>query len=372
MNNDSLFEVPLRPEWAARLLSWYRANRRDLPWRVQPDPYRIWISEIMGQQTRMNVLVPYFERFVERLPTLSDLARVDDDTLFKLWEGLGYYRRAANMKKAAAIVIERYGGILPADPDVLMTLPGIGPYTAGAIVSIAFGRPAPAVDGNVRRVVARLFGIEGASADAAVHARVAAIVRAHIPADAAGDFTQALMELGALVCLPNGLPKCSSCPGAEDCIALARGWIGAIPAKAAEKARRVERMTVFVIRSTGGFLLAKRPETGLLAGLWGLPSASGHLDEAAVRRWAEEVPVDVAAAVRLASRTHVFTHVVWDMDAWLLEAGEAVPESAGTCFTLEEIIRSKSVPTAFRPFLAEAAELRSSDSPRRDPTSDLE
>ncbi|MCK7492300.1 MAG: hypothetical protein MZW92_12390 [Comamonadaceae bacterium] len=197
MNDGMPKTTPFHPDWSDALLSWYRANRRDLPWRTQPDPYRILVSEIMGQQTRMNVLVPYFERFVKRLPTIADLAQVDDDVLFKLWEGLGYHRRAANLKKAAILVMERYGGIIPATRDELLTLPGIGAYTAGAILSIAHNVFEPAIDGNVRRVIARQFGVEPDPASSEGALLVEVIVRGHAPADASADYTQALMEPSA-------------------------------------------------------------------------------------------------------------------------------------------------------------------------------
>jgi A/G-specific adenine glycosylase len=304
----------------------------------------------MLQQTRIDVVIPYFKRFLERLPDVFALAMADDEVLLKLWEGLGYYRRALRMKEAARIIIDRYGGQIPDDPVALAGLPGVGPYAAGAIAAIAFGHPEPAVDGNVVRVVARLFGVAGEAGDPSLRRQVTDIVRAGIPANAAGDFAQALMELGALVCIPNGTPHCSACPVADVCAARRDNRIPEIPSRPVRKRRPVERMTVFVIRTEDGVVLERRAAEGILAGMWGLPTSKDTFDVPGAEAWLSRRGVRVVALRPLVSRAHVFTHVVWDMDAWLVDAA-SVPEDVGTVFTLAEIEREASVPTAFRPYL---------------------
>ena len=226
------------------LLAWYQANARRLPWRENPTPYRVWVSEMMLQQTRVAAAIPYYLRFLEALPTLEDLAACPRERLMKLWQGLGYYSRAANLQKAAQLVVERYGGRLPADAGALRALPGVGDYTAGAVASIAFGLPCPAVDGNVLRVLARLtanrqdIALPGTKKDCA-----AALVQI-IPRDCPGDFNQALMDLGATVCLPNGQPLCAQCPLRGLCRARALGLQAELPLREKRTARRLEALTV--------------------------------------------------------------------------------------------------------------------------------
>ena len=224
------------PALAEKLLPWFEVNRRVLPFRQDPTPYHIWISEIMLQQTRMTAAVPYYQRFVAELPDPAALAACDPDRLRKLWQGLGYYSRAANLQKAAKILCEQYGGALPASFDELRALPGIGDYTAGAIASIGFGLPVPAVDGNVLRVFARLYNDDSDVTLPETKRLFTARVVQQLPADRPGDFNQALMELGALVCLPNGAPQCDSCPVASLCLGMAAGRAEQLPVKPAKKA----------------------------------------------------------------------------------------------------------------------------------------
>ena len=248
------------------LLNWFYANHRILPFRSDPTPYHVWLSEIMLQQTRVSAALPYYERFLAALPDIPALAACEEEKLHKLWEGLGYYSRVRNLQKAAKIVCEQYGGELPADYDALRALPGIGDYTAGAIASISFGLPVPAVDGNVLRVFSRLYNDDGLITDPKVKRAFTARVMEHQPPAAPGDYNQALMELGALVCVPNGAPLCEQCPLAHLCQARAAGTALSLPRKAAPKARRIEPVTLAVVRSPAGVLLQQRPEKGLLAG----------------------------------------------------------------------------------------------------------
>ena len=250
------------------LLNWFYENQRVLPFRTDPSPYHVWLSEIMLQQTRVSAALPYYERFLAALPDIPALAACEEEKLNKLWEGLGYYSRVRNLQKAARIVCEQYGGELPADYDAIRALPGIGDYTAGAICSISFGIPVPAVDGNVLRVFSRLYNDPGVITDPAVKKAFTARVMEHQPPAAPGDYNQALMELGALICVPNGAPLCEQCPLARLCQARAAGTALSLPQKAAPKARKLEDLTVALVESPAGFLIQQRPEKGLLAGLW--------------------------------------------------------------------------------------------------------
>ena len=248
------------------LLEWFYQNRRILPFREDPTPYHVWLSEIMLQQTRVSAALPYYERFLAALPDIPALAACEEEKLHKLWEGLGYYSRVRNLQKAAKIVCAQYGGQLPADYDALRALPGIGDYTAGAIASISFGIPVPAVDGNVLRVFSRLYNDPGVITEPAVKKAFTARVMEHQPPEKAGDYNQALMELGALVCVPNGAPLCEQCPLAHLCAARAAGTAPELPQKAKPKPRRIQPVTLALLESPEGFLLQQRPEKGLLAG----------------------------------------------------------------------------------------------------------
>ncbi len=331
------------------LLKWYAENARSLPWRDDPTPYRVWVSEIMLQQTRVEAVKPYFERFVRELPDVRALAEVPEEKLLKLWEGLGYYSRARSLKKTAAVLAERYGGMLPRDAEELEKLPGIGSYTAGAIASIAYGLPEPAVDGNVLRVAARLEASRKDIGGSAVKKELRSRLREVYPAKNAGAFTQALMELGATVCLPNGAPLCGKCPLAGMCEAHRTGTESELPVKAPKPERRVEDRTVFLILSGGEAALRRRPETGLLAGLWEFPSAGGTLSpeqaEKTARMWGL-VPESVEP---LPEAKHIFTHVEWRMTGYLVRARE--PEGEFVWTAPEDLFRDYAVPSAYRAYL---------------------
>ncbi|MBO4990573.1 MAG: A/G-specific adenine glycosylase [Firmicutes bacterium] len=328
-------------------MAWYDGAKRDLPWRRDITPYRVWLSEIMLQQTRVEAGREYFLRFTETLPDVETLANVPDELLMKLWEGLGYYNRARNLKKAAGVVMEQYGGQLPSTYEELLGLPGIGPYTAGAISSIAFGRQRPAVDGNVLRVVMRLLGryddIARDSVKKAVEDALLEVMKEGEAYRRPGDFNQSLMELGAIVCIPNGQPRCDDCPWAEVCAAKAQNIAMELPVKQTKKQRRIEEKTVLLLwDQEDRLLLHRRDGKGLLAGLWELPSLPGKLDLEEVNRilaegegqalvgdvsqtLAEEGASRMVTALRPAGEaTHIFSHVEWHMTAFegILQAKE--------------------------------------------------
>ena len=325
------------------LLNWYHENARDLPWRRTRDGYAVWISEIMLQQTRVAAVIPYYERFLRELPDVFALANVTDDRLHKLWEGLGYYSRARNLKRAAGEIVSRFGGEMPQSYDELITLPGIGEYTAGAIASIAFGEAVPAVDGNVLRVYARLFGVERDIRDLAFKKEVRAFLLPLITKDQPGEFNAALMELGATVCLPNGQPKCGECPVRECCVASRENRTAELPVLSAKKARRIERKTVFALTLNGGLIGFRRPESGLLAGLWQLPETAGELTDAEAAAWLGEHDINPVGELRFYERKHIFTHIEWHMRVCAAEVSVSVlPEG---WIMLDE---SHALPTAYR------------------------
>ena len=331
------------------LVPWYRENKRNLPWRQTREPYRIWVSEIMLQQTRVEAVKGYYARFLQRLPDIEALANCDDDELHKLWEGLGYYSRVRNLKKAARVILEQHGGVFPRDHAAVRALPGIGDYTAGAVCSIAFGLPTPAVDGNVLRVLARLRA-DGEPIDLpAVKKRVREELEAVYPTDCPGEFTQALMELGATVCVPGGEPKCTLCPCRSFCRGRER-W-QEFPVKLPKKAKKQEDRTVFLLRCGEKWAIEKRPNKGLLAGLWQFPNESGHMTAEEAVAWAESRGLHPRNVERSMDRHHIFTHIRWDLRGWFLEVGE--PVGGFTWLTLEEIDQQAALPTAFRQFREE-------------------
>lgn len=311
-------------EISAALLAWYDANRRDLPWRVAAgetaDPYRVWISEVMLQQTRVETVRPYYERWLRRFPDLETLAAADADDVLKAWEGLGYYSRARNLHSAVREVVDRYGAEVPREPETFASLPGVGRYTTGAVMSIAFGQPEPVVDGNVRRVFARLLDDPDPPAR-----RLWDLAAELLPAERPGDHNQALMELGATICTPR-TPQCGECPVASHCRAFAKGTVATRPAPKRKSPVRVELHGVAAVESGGRLLFVRRPVNGRLGGLWELPgieAGSGESAAEAARRAAMELGgVDVAIGARVGRVRHVFTHVTVDYDVY-----RAAPDS---------------------------------------------
>ncbi len=331
---------------AQQLCDWFDAGARLLPWRIEPTPYRVWVSEIMLQQTRIEAVLPYFERFMSELPDVAALAAVDPDRLMKLWEGLGYYSRARNLQKAATQIMERHGGVLPADFEALRALAGIGDYTAGAIASIAFGIPVPAVDGNVLRVLARVTGLRADVMKPAVRKELTSLAASLVPHDRPASFNQGLMELGERVCLPNTMPRCDLCPIAAHCAVAGTPEAAQLPIRTPKKPRRIEKKTVYVMltdETPRRVLLHKRPSSGLLAGLWELPNT----DDGA------ELPLaltTVSDREPLTDSRHIFSHIEWHMQGVLqIVKPSALPdgyEFAG----LSALQTDHALPTAFRAY----------------------
>ena len=337
------------------LLAWYRANARDLPWRHTQDPYRIWVSEIMLQQTRVAAVLGYYARFLTAFPSVEALAAAPEDHLMKLWEGLGYYSRARNLQKAAKVVAEN-GGRFPDTYEGLLALPGIGDYTASAIAAAAFGRREAAVDGNVLRVVTRITDCHDDILDPKTKKAVRDQLQAVMPTETENIriFSQATMELGATVCVPNGPPKCEACPARDFCLGRLRGTSEVLPVKKPKKARKIEEKTVFLLLREGKIALRRRPDAGLLAGLWEFPNVEGALAE-------ETAPAQVAAwglvpkrwKSKLAAK-HIFTHVEWHMTGYTLEVAGDGPED----FEWMDLagLEAHAVPSAFARYYAEAKE----------------
>ena len=334
-----------------RLLPWYQEHRRDLPWRQDREPYHVWVSEIMLQQTRVEAVKGYYARFLTRLPTVSDLAEVPEPELLKLWEGLGYYTRARNLKKAAALIMTEYHGEFPRDYAAIRSLPGIGDYTAGAICSICFEEKTPAVDGNVLRVVSRICDDHRCTDDPKVKRSITASL-AEIYPEEAGAFTQSLMELGAMVCLPNGAPLCNQCPMGDLCLARMRNTISELPVRKPKKPRRQEDMTVFLLSCGDKIALERRPDSGLLAGLYQFPHLPGHLSSQEIIGAAEGWGLQPQFLEKIVSRTHIFTHIQWNMLGARLHCAVEAPQF----LWVDKAAENHALPTAFRQFLPDFLE----------------
>ncbi len=308
------------------LLDWYDQNARILPWRENPKPYYVWISEIMLQQTRVEAVKSYFERFIHAIPDIHSLAVVDEDKLLKLWEGLGYYNRARNLQKAAVILVRDYGGELPSDYTELLKLPGIGSYTAGAIASIAFHIAEPAVDGNVLRVMMRVSGCFDDITEAKVKKQLEEDIRAVMPKSRPGDFNQAVMELGATVCIPVGRPLCDKCPLVHLCQAYKNRTEDKIPVKKEKKQRQIKERTIFVIEAGGEYVLYKREKKGLLAGLMEFPGIEMKLSSSAAEEYLDKMGYSMEQIIPLGDAKHIFSHVEWHMTGYLVRLQERVAE----------------------------------------------
>ena len=295
------------------LLGWYDKHKRILPWREDQNPYRVWVSEIMLQQTRVESVKPYFDRFMKELPTIADLAEAEEERLLKLWEGLGYYNRVRNMQKAAIVIMNEYEGQFPEDYDLLLQLPGVGSYTAGAVASISFGKHVPAVDGNVLRILSRLMLYEQDVLSQRAKNEAREVLLPLMPGKRSGDFNQALMELGATVCVPNGAPRCEACPWSDMCRAREKGCWQEYPKKASKKPRKIEKRTVFIIGDSEKLLLHKRPGKGLLAGLYELPSIEGHVGEKSIIDYVRSLGFSPLRIQKLTDAKHIFSHIEWHM-----------------------------------------------------------
>lgn len=331
------------------LLGWYAAGHRDLPWRRDREPYHVWLSEVMLQQTRVEAVRGYYLRFLAELPDISALAACPPDRLAKLWEGLGYYSRMRNLQKAAQVIVSEYGGVFPQEYEKIRALPGVGDYTAGAVASICFDQPEPAVDGNVLRVLSRVADDPSPVTDAAVKKEYAARLREIYPAGHCCEFTQSLMELGATLCGPNTQPQCTLCPLRAHCLALARGTQLLRPVKAPKKEKRTEEKTVFILRCGEKIAVRRRPAVGLLAGLWELPNVDGLLSAQEALTQAARWDAHPRELVRASEKTHIFTHIRWKMTGYTIECASECPafEWAGP----ERFRQDVALPTAFRMFL---------------------
>lgn len=362
---DVVLKSPRLKECVPLLVEWFRQNKRDLPWRRRMDAYRVWISEIMLQQTRVEAVKPYYERFLRELPDVKSLAEVPEDRLLKLWEGLGYYNRARNLKEAACQIMEEHGGVFPETYEEIRSLKGIGNYTAGAVSSFVYHIPKPAVDGNVLRVVTRILASEDDIARASTRTKIESEVEEVIPADAPGDFNQSLIELGAIVCLPNGSPKCDICPVNHLCLAHAQGRETEFPVKTKAKSRRIEKRTVLIFRDAEKTAVRKRPDKGLLAGLYEFPNVEGHLKQAEVVEYAKEMGLMPVRVKRLERAKHIFSHVEWHMTGYEILVDEleqslrreesASQEQDGIIFAgLDELKEHYPMPSAFEPYMPDA------------------
>ena len=340
--------LELNREIAGRLIAWYEINKRPLPWRADREPYHIWLSEVMCQQTRVEAVKAYYLRFLDALPSISDLAVCPEERLLKLWEGLGYYSRARNLQRAANMILRENGGVFPSDYASIRALPGIGDYTAAAVASICFELPCPAVDGNVLRVVTRLAAFREDIRKESTKDTVRQSLLTLYAGVSSGTLNQALMELGALVCMPNQAPLCERCPLKDDCASSAGLW-RSIPFKSKKKPRRCERHTVFLLRCGDSWALRKRPKGGLLAGLWEFPNLPGSLEAQEALDAAAAWGCHPAAILRHTERAHVFTHVQWELPAWVIEC-QAPSETFAWAGT-QEISERYSLPTAFRQFM---------------------
>ncbi|SHJ59202.1 A/G-specific adenine glycosylase [Parasporobacterium paucivorans] len=331
------------------LLAWYDANARKLPWRENKDPYRVWISEIMLQQTRVAAVIPYYARFMEALPSVRDLAGVSEEILMKLWQGLGYYSRAANLKKAAQVIMEQHGGVFPREVNEILELPGIGPYTAGAVSSIAFSKPEAAVDGNVLRIFSRILMISGDIGSSAVKRGIAAEVQKRVSRERPGDFNQGLMDLGATICLP-GKPLCPECPVEKFCAARKCGRQQELPVKTAKKSREIKEYTVLIIESGDRIALEKRPPDGLLKDLWQFPLLEGCVEsQYYVEDMMEEKGNPIRSIKEGPCAKHLFSHQEWRMKSYILHMDHIA--AGWTWATRLDIQEKYSIPSAFSKYL---------------------
>lgn len=335
------------------LVEWYRKNKRELPWRDIDDPYRIWVSEIMLQQTRVEAVKPFYARFLNALPTVSDLADVEEDKLLKLWEGLGYYNRVRNMQKAAQQIMEIHGGEFPREFEAIRGLTGIGNYTAGAIGSFAFGIPKPAVDGNVLRVISRITGSYDDIMKASTKTKVEEQLSEVIPKDAACDFNQGLIELGAIVCVPNGAPKCEACPLAHICEAHQKGIEMELPVKKKAKARKIEKKTVFIFKDGENVAIKKRPKKGLLAGLYELPNVEGELTQDEALAYSRSIGLAPLHIKPLGEAKHIFSHVEWQMTGYSIRVDELEKSCTENMLFIhpEEVQNEFPIPAAFEKYV---------------------
>lgn len=348
-----VLEYPQLYEMREPLVQWYRENKRDLPWRENPEAYRVWISEIMLQQTRVEAVKGYYDRFLKTLPDVQSLAEAEEDQLLKLWEGLGYYNRVRNMQKAARQIMVDYHGVFPSDYEEIRSLTGIGSYTAGAISSFVFGKPEPAVDGNVLRVLTRILADHSDIMKQSTKTKMEKALRKVIPEGSPSDFNQGLIELGAIVCVPNGEPKCQECPVSHLCRAREEGRISEFPVKKKAKARRIEDKTILVFRDDEEIAIGKRDKKGLLAGLYELPNVPGHLSRKEVENYCKEIGLLPIRIKKLPAAKHIFSHVEWHMIGYDIRVDELEKTNKKEFLFIHpgEIEKTYPIPAAFEMYM---------------------
>ena len=334
------------------LVEWFRNHKRTLPWREDPSAYRVWVSEIMLQQTRVEAVRPFYARFMKELPTVEKLAEVEEEKLLKLWEGLGYYNRVRNMQKAARQIMEEFSGEFPRDYEQIRSLSGIGSYTAGAIASFAYGIPKPAVDGNVLRVLSRILASEDDIMKQSTKTKMEYMLESVIPKEAASDFNQGLIELGAIVCVPNGVAKCEECPVRHLCRARKLGKVMELPVKSKAKARKVEKRTIFVFQDGENVAIRKRPAKGLLAGMYEFPSRDGHLSEEEALAFCREIGLAPLRIKSLGAAKHIFSHVEWNMIGYKIRVDELEKKCTEKMLFVhpEDIQENYPIPAAFEKY----------------------
>ncbi len=337
-------DLQLTKESLEKLLLWYQSAKRDLPWRKTKDPYAIWISEIMLQQTRVEAVKEYYKRFLETLPTVSALANASEELVLKLWEGLGYYSRARNLRKAAQQIMSEHQGEFPKDFEAIRKLSGIGEYTAGSISSIAFDLPVPAVDGNVLRVMSRVLNDFSDITETKTKKNMTELLRTVYPTTQCGDVTQSLMELGAMVCVPNGQPKCGECPLTNLCRAKWEGTFDSLPVKSEKTKRRIQKKTVFLLQCEDKFALRKRVAKGLLHGMWEFP----NLDQKMSKKELSSVFPTAVSIKKIGFHRHIFTHIEWEMECYHIIVKEKISDYIWE--NAQTIGEQYAVPAAFRPF----------------------
>lgn len=345
--------------FARQLLDWYDENKRTLPWRTNPSPYHTWLSEIMLQQTRVEAVIGYFTRFITALPSIEALASAEEAVYMKLWEGLGYYSRVRNLHKGAKQVMVEYGGKLPETYEELLKISGIGPYTAAAISSIAFNKRIPAIDGNLLRLFARLGCYKGFINENEAKKQAYAYFQECMPSFRCGDFNQALMDLGAGICLANGVPRCQLCPLQSHCQALEEGNMLEYPKRAEKKKRKVEKYSVFLLHDTHRIALCKRPETGLLANLYEFPNVEKHFRKAEASEYLENLGLKIIKIQKSLPAKHIFTHKEWHMQAYLAEVAFINPPENFLLCKMDSVLSDYAIPSAFQVYKKVLEELTS-------------
>lgn len=335
-------------EYIEAILDWYYENKRDLPWRRDKNPYHVWISEIMLQQTRIEAVIHYYNRFLTEIPTIYDLAVVSDDKLLKLWEGLGYYNRAHNLKKAAQMIIKDYNGVFPSTYEEILKLPGVGEYTASAISSICFQKKEATIDGNVLRVYTRFFNDSNSIDSLFNKKRIREHIKSMLPLNS-GDFNEALMEIGEVICIPNETPKCMLCPLANGCLARKNNNWNLFPVKKEKALKKELHYTILMFQYDDKYAILKRNHSSLLKGLWEFPNIEGKYSLLELKEYLDKQKIIYEDVSTYISNKHIFTHQIWYMDSYIICLKEKIDDYIWV--TLEELKNEYAIPTAFQPFL---------------------